>query len=99
MKIPIYDLIHKTMLMHKDQYLKKSEIAQLTGLQPEQVSRVIRAAYKLGWVERIARTLNENAFGEGKFSAMRTAYKITRTESWMGLMPLYHQVLENEKNR
>ena len=93
-----YEIVKRTMEVYKDTYLRKAEIAALCRLEIEQVSRIIKAAWKLGWVTRIeTKVNNDNAFGEGEFSAIRTAYKIKRTDTWSGLMPLYKEVLSRDR--
>lgn len=92
-----YERVRQAMLLYPHEYLSKKRIAEITGLDKEQVSIVIRAAWRLGWVSRIEQTLNANAFGEGKYPTKRTQYKIKRTESWMGIIPLYLRTLKNGK--
>ena len=103
MKIPKlhnYELVKNTMLNYNESFLRKIEIAQLCGLEVEQVSRIIKAAWKLGWVSRIETKINNNnAWGQGKYPALRTSYKIKRTDTWSGLMPLYRETLEKEKSQ
>lgn len=95
-----YEIVKNTMEVYKDRFLRKAEISQLCGLTVEQVSRIIKAAWRLGWVIRIETKLNnDNAWGQGKYSALRTSYKIKRIESWSGLMPLYHQVLDKNREK
>ena len=97
-KVPNYEIIRLTMLRFKDDFLSKSKIAKLCGLTQQQVSLIIKAGWKLGWVSRVERKLNDNAFGLGKFSSIKTQYKIKKLDSWIGILPLYKEVLENEKN-
>lgn len=92
-----YEIVKRTMEFNKDTFLRKAEIAQLSGLGVEQVSTIIKAAWKLGWVTRIETPIHNNCFGEGNLPVIRTLYKIKRTESWSGLMPLYHQVLKKDR--
>lgn len=94
-----YEIVKRTMEFYKDRYLRKAEVSQLCGLQVEQVSRIIKAAWKLGWVSRIETPIHNNCFGKGKLSVIRTTYKIKRTESWSGLMPLYNQVLKKDREK
>ncbi|MCA9459440.1 MAG: hypothetical protein KC550_02730 [Nanoarchaeota archaeon] len=94
-KIRVYDLVKNVLMMNKDQYLKVSEIAFLGGLNYEQVERIIKIVYKIGWVERISYPFHNNAFGKG-MPSLRTAYKIKRTESWIGLRKLYDEVLRQQ---
>ena len=92
-----YEIVKRTMEFYSDRYLRKAEIAQLAGLQFEQASRIIKAAWKLGWLTRIETPIHNNCFGKGKLPVIKTIYKIKRTESWSGLMPLYHQVLKKDR--
>lgn len=97
-KLHNYEIVKRTMEFYNKTYLRKAEIAQLCGLTVEQVSRIIKAAWKLGWVTRIETKINnDNAFGGGEFSAIRTSYKIKRTDTWSGLIPLYKQVLARDR--
>jgi len=95
-----YEIVKRTMEIYKDRFMRKTEVSQLCGLTVEQVSRIIKAAWKLGWVSRIETKINNNnAWGQGKYPALRTSYKIKRTDTWSGLMPLYHQTLKKEKEQ
>ena len=94
-----YEIVKRTLEHHKKEYLRKGQIAHLTGLSTEQVSKVIKAAWRLGWVSRIETRLNNNAFGRGRFPAIRTAYKIKRFDSWMGFKRLYTDVVERQRER
>lgn len=95
-----YEIVKNTLEVNKDRYLRKAEISVLTNLKQEQVSRIIKAAWKIGWVSRLETPIHDNCFGQGKFPSIKTAYKIKRTDSWAGLMPLYNKTLtEERKNR
>jgi predicted transcriptional regulator len=96
-KVPNYEIVRLTMQSFKEEFLSKSKIANQSGLTQSQVSLIIKCAWKLGWVSRIERKLNDNAFGKKKFSSIKTQYKIKKLDSWMGLIPLYREVLENER--
>lgn len=91
-----YELIRQFLSMHENQYFRKCEIAELTGLSYIGVHNVILKAWKLGWVTRIQTPVHNRAF-EGKVECYKTQYKIKRKESWMGITPLFNQVMQNEK--
>lgn len=98
-KLYNYEIVKNTMELKQDRFLRITEISQLSGLGYNQVSRIIHAAWKLGWVSRKEEYKHNNCFGEGKIPVIRTMYKIKRVDSWAGLMPLYKQVMKNEKSR
>lgn len=98
-KLHNYEIVKRTMEVYKDRYLRKVEIADLCKLSVSQVSRIIKAAWRLGWVSRIEVPIHNNCFGEGKLQVIRTTYKIKRIESWSGLMPLYNQVLDKDREK
>lgn len=89
--------VRQVMLQFQDQFMRKAEIAEHCGLTSEQVSLIVKAVYKLGWVSRTEQLKHNNAFNKGKFKALLTAYKIKYTGDWTGYMRLYRELLEKEK--
>lgn len=93
-----YEIVRKTLDFNKSRYMRIIEISQLSGLKYNQVERVIKMAWKLGWVSRIETKINnDNAWGKGKFISCRTQYKLKRVDTWTGIDVLYKQIIENEK--
>lgn len=90
-----YDIVRKFLIMNKNDFYRKCEISELTGLNYVTVHNVILKAWKLGWVVRNEIPVHDRAF-QG-VPCYKTQYKIKRTESWMGMTPLYHQIMQNEK--
>lgn len=97
-KLYNYEIVKRTLEINQHQFLRINEIAFLCGLSTHQVSRVIKAAWKLGWVERVEIPHHNNSFGKGAFSVLKTRYKLKRTESWSGIMPLYKQQYNCKEN-
>lgn len=99
MRVFNYEIV-RNCLLSEERFWRISEIAKHSGLEYNQVQKVIAEAWKIGWVSRIERfDKNNNAWGKGKFKAIATAYKIKRKESWMGLTPLYKQIMQEQKRK
>jgi len=77
-----YELVKNTMLNYNESFLRKIEIAQLCGLEVEQVSRIIKAAWKLGWVSRIEQKLIIIMLG-GKENILHSELHINKKDRYM----------------
>lgn len=95
-----YEIVKRTMDFYKDRYMRITEISQLSGLTYHQVERIMKMAWKLGWVSRIeTKHNNDNAWGNGEFTSCRTQYKIKRLDTWTGIDVLYKQIIREQKKR
>ena len=94
-----HEIIRMTMMQHKDSYLKIGDIAKLSGLDWFQVQRVIKCAFKLGWVKRKEMDHSKGSFGNDKFNTKKTMYQIVKHDCWLGIYTQYNRILKNEKRK
>ncbi len=99
MKITLHEQVRMCMVKNKNSFLKITDIAKLSGLDWFQVQRIIKCAFKLGWVKRKEMIHSKGSFGKDNFNTKKTMYQIVNEDCWLGLYTQYSRVLKNEKRR
>lgn len=79
-----------------NRYWTKKEIASALGLKYNTVNLYIKEAFALGWVER-KQIPRPNVSLRGHFDTYSTSYRITKTDSWLGLSRTYRKLLQKRK--